>query len=140
MSLLNKKKEIVYPFSGFEGQLLYKGEPAANAKITRIYNQMEQGEIQETATTDNEGKFNFESIALEFKKPLISAVSYISHQKIFVTFNQETYQIWGGGKSSKLEFSEFGNKRPEQLTCELTDEPYVVDLEKDGIVTNCKWL
>lgn len=138
MGLFNKKTETVYPFSGFDGQLFYKGEPAAGAVITRIYNQMEEGEVEETTTADDHGYFQFKSISTEFKQPTLSSLSYLSRQKIIVNYKHENFRIWGGGKPDKREFSEFQGK-PKNFTCELTEDRRTIDHGVSFIGTNCHW-
>jgi len=139
MGLFSKKeKEIVYPFSGFEGQLLYKGEPAAGAKITRKYNQMDKDKFEETITADAEGRFKFESIAVEYNPPALRALDYMSHQSIFVKYNNEEFQIWGGGKGDREEFAEF-NGQPKNLICEITGDIRRVDAKKGFVGTACYW-
>ena len=139
MGLFTNNKETVYPFSGFDGQLLYRGNPAANAKITRSYEQLGGDTHEETIYADSEGRFSFESITSEFKKPVLAPVEYMSHQSIFVEYLGENIQIWGGGKADKSEFAEFGGSSPKQLTCEITGEAKLFELAKGGIVSRCTW-
>jgi hypothetical protein len=138
MGLFKKDKEIVYPFSGFEGQLLFKGEPAAGAKIIRSYELQGADKVEETINSDSNGLFKFESIAVEHKKPTLAPLNFLSHQDIFVEYKNQTYNIWTGGKTDKAEFSEFKGK-PKDLTCELTDDTHTVDLGIGFIGTNCHW-
>ncbi|MEJ2741841.1 MAG: hypothetical protein P8176_04985 [Gammaproteobacteria bacterium] len=132
------KREIGYPFSGFEGQLLYKGEPAAGAEITRTYDLFgDKG--QELLVADDQGKFKFDSIVLKFRTPLLAPVEFLSYQEIYVNYRGEQYRIWGGAKRVNKEYSEF-NGRPDNLRCELTEEPRRVDLVGRGFIgTSCHW-
>ena len=130
------KKEPACAFSGFEGQLLYKGEPAAGAKITRSY-ELFKDKGEETIYADDQGRFRFESIIVPFRTPFLAPVSFVSHQNIWITYKDETYQIWTGGKMSKEEFSELGSK-PKNLWCEITEELRGIDT--NGLLgTNCHW-
>ena len=131
------KKEPACAFSGFEGQLLYKGEPAAGAKITRSY-ELFKDKGEETIYADDQGHFRFESIIVPFRTPFLAPVSFLSYQKILIEHKGNTYHIWSASKRSKEEFSEFGLK-PEHVTCELTDEPEGKDLTSGLLVTSCHW-
>lgn len=139
LGLFGKKEELVFAFSGFSGQLLYQGEPAAGAVITRSYDQMGEGEVIESVVADEQGRFNFVSIALKFKPPVFSTIDYISSQEMRVVFNNEQFSIWNGGKRSKVEFGEF-NGRPKNFTCELTGEKRSIRFKLGGFVgTSCHW-
>ena len=137
MGFFNNKKEIVYPFSGFEGQLFYKGEPAAGAQLTRSYDMFGE-KFEESIMADKEGRFAFTSIAKEFRTPLFSPVEFLVHQDIFVKYGENSYQIWAGGKMDKEEYSEF-NGKPSALSCEITSDLRRVDLKHGFIGTNCHW-
>lgn len=132
------KGESVYAFSGFSGQLLFKGEPASNAKITRRYELSKPNEYEDSTITDSEGRFSFESAIADYRKPLLDVHGFLARQQIFVEYQRETYQIWGGSKDAKEEYSEFKGK-PQNLTCELTEEPHMVDLRTSFIGTSCHW-
>lgn len=131
------KKEIVCPFSGFEGQLFYQGKPAAGARITRSYELFkEKGE--ETIFADEEGRFRFESIFIPFKTPFLAPVEFLSYQNIYVSYEKHEFHVWTSSKGSKLEYAEFGGAF-KTVTCEITDEPIGVDVEDGLLVTSCIW-
>ena len=132
------KKDTGYAFSGFEGQLLYKGEPAAGAEMTRTWDLFgDKGE--DTVVADSEGNFKFDSVVVKFRTPLLAAFDFLAHQAIQVKFGEESYQIWGGGKVSKEEYYEF-NGMPKNFYCEVTEPPRRVDTASSGfVVTNCHW-
>lgn len=138
MGLFSNKLEVVYPASGFEGQLLYKGQPASGAVIERVYDQMEQGEVKEKTVADEQGRFKFLSVALDYKEPWLSPVSYQSHQTITVTYKELEIEIWRGSKSGKGEFSEFSGK-PKNFTCELTEQKRSLRVDFGFFGTNCHW-
>lgn len=138
MGLFGRQKELVYAFSGVEGQLLYKGSPAAGAVVTRSYAQMDDAEVKESVFADDQGRFTFDSIKVEYKAPILSPLEYLSYQVITVHFNNMETRIWGGGKVSKEEYSEFKGK-PRDFTCELTDERRTIDFGVGFIGTNCFW-
>ena len=128
------KKITVYPFSGFEGQLFYKGKPAAFAKVKRTYD-WDDTLHEEEVTADEQGRFRFESVSVEIRESL---AQFVSSQKINVEFNNLDIRIWSCGKIAEEEFGEFGGK-PKNLTCELTDEWKSMQLP-DGIVGSiCSW-
>ncbi len=134
------KAEPAYPFSGFSGQLLFEGKPASNTKIIRQYQlQSKPGLHEDIAMTDKEGLFSFESILIQHRTPVLSSHDFLSHQEIFVEYQNKQYQIWGGAKSELGEYTEFGGK-PKNLTCELTEEPRKVTNEVASFIgTSCHW-
>lgn len=142
MGLFRNDKEIVYPFSGFEIQLFYKGKPAAQAKIIRQYKIVGEGDfIKENVVADKEGRFVFESVSMSYREPLLSAVGYMSHQSIYAHYNNEDFHIWEATRMLKEEFSEFDGKASTQVKCELTDEAIgiALPLGRGLFVTSCVW-
>lgn len=134
MSLL--KGERVCIASGFEGRLTFEGKPATGARIVRKFNwKDEKGETEETIA-DQDGRFSFPSHWDVLRRVL--PVQFVAHQSIFVYYNGKEYQIWGMGKMSKNEYSEFGGK-PKSFRCEITEEIRRVDLEHEFVGTNCYW-
>lgn len=133
-----KKKETGCVFSGFDGQLLYEGEPAAGATLIRKYELFgRKGEDKTTA--DSNGHFQFDSVFWEFSEPFLTPTGFLVHQQIFVQYQNTETQIWGGGKGATPEFSEF-NGKPKDLVCELTNDPRRVDIEDHGFIgTSCSW-
>ncbi|MGH1485611.1 MAG: DUF6795 domain-containing protein [Cellvibrionaceae bacterium] len=133
------KKELAYPFSGFSGQLLFNGEPAANAKITRVYELESKKELQkDEVVADQQGRFSFDAITVQYRTPVLGAFEFLSHQDVIVEYKGEEYQIWGGGKFNKDEYAEFGGK-PNNFRCELTEDIRRVEIEKGVYGTNCHW-
>ena len=137
MGLFNNKKEIVYPFSGFDGQLLYKGEPAAGAQLTRSYDMFGE-KFEETITADEEGRFAFSSIAKEFRAPMMRPVNFLVSQEINVHYKGVRYDIWSGSKFQKGEFEEFGGE-PKDFICELIEDMRTIEFGLSFFGTNCKW-
>lgn len=140
MSLWGREKETVYPFSGFDGQVLFKGKPAAGAVLTRSYNQMGAGKVKDSVTADDQGRFRFQSIALEYTEPRLSAVDYLSRQDIFVAYAGEDFLIWSEAKRKREEYAEMEGER-KVVVCEVTAEPVPIERD-DGVgllVTNCVW-
>ena len=135
---LFKKREAGCVFSGFEGQLLYEGEPAADAVLIRKYELFgRKGEDKTIA--DAKGNFEFDSVFWEFTEPFMTPTGFLVHQQIFVQYQNTETQIWGGAKGKTHEFSEF-NGEPTDLICELTNKPKRVDIEEYGfITTRCVW-
>ncbi len=77
------KKEPAYPFSGFSGQLLFKGKSAVNAKITRTYELLDD-KHEETITADSDGNFIFDSIEVKYRTPMLASVEFSALQEVFV--------------------------------------------------------
>ncbi len=140
MSLFRKKKTGCM-FSGFSGQLLYHGEPAAGAIIQRRYRLFFEEDFVEDiepVIADEEGRFQLESIIRDYKEPFFSPISFKAYQEIFVQFNNEELDMWVASKRTPDEFYEFGG-HPVTVTCEITKEPEPVNLELGLLVTNCQW-
>lgn len=128
------KKNIVYPFSGFEGHLTHKGQPAGGAIVKRTYDW--DGEMhEETVMSDENGFFRFDSVAIETRESL---TQFVSSQRIYVTFESVEYETWVCGKIAQEEYGEFGGK-PINLTCELTDDLKALELPRGYVGTNCRW-
>lgn len=132
------EKEAVYPASGFQGQVLYLGEPAVGALITRVFNQMDEGDFVEQVVADDEGRFTFSSVAFEYSEPWLSPVSYQSHQSITVTYQNVEVEIWRGFKTGKGEYSEFSGI-PKNLVCELTEQKRSIRVDLGFFGTKCHW-
>ncbi|SBT17883.1 hypothetical protein MGA5115_01999 [Marinomonas gallaica] len=136
---LFKKKEAGCVFSGFEGQLLYQGEPAADAVLIRKYELFgRKGEDKTIA--DAAGNFEFNSVFWEFTEPFITPTGFLVHQQIFVQYQNTETQIWGGAKVEPPELYEFNNQQPNNLVCEITDGARRVNTGERGFIgTNCHW-
>ncbi len=133
------KKETAYPFSSFSGQLLFKGKPAVQAKITRQYELLDD-KHEETIIADTEGRFSFESIPVKYRTPLLATVEFSALQEVFVEYQGNNYQIWASSKRIKDEHGEFGGKKPKNFYCEITDELDRFDNPIIGFAaTNCHW-
>lgn len=130
------KGEEVCVASGFEGRVLFKGKPAAGARIVRKFNwKNEKGQKEETIA-DEEGKFSFPS-HFDILRRVIPA-QFVAYQDIFAFYQGKEYRIWRTGKLDKSEFSEFGGK-PTNFRCELTEALRRVDLDRGFVGTNCYW-
>ncbi len=128
------KKVTVYPFSGFEGQILYQGQPAAYAKVKRTYDW--DGTLhEETVETDEQGKFSFDSVSVETR---LGISQFVSAQDIYVDYKGKTTEIWTCGKIEEEEFGEFGGE-PEEFICELTNDQKAMRLPRGAVGTNCVW-
>ncbi len=128
------KKITVYPFSGFSGQLLHEGEPAAYAKVTREWD-WDGTKHEEVTSADKDGYFSFEPVRVETRESLSE---FVSSQRVTVNFKMEDYSIWVCSKRDKGIYGEFGSE-PVNLKCELTQELFDVDLIKGLAVSNCTW-
>ena len=134
-----KKKETGCIFSGFSGQLLYEGEPAAGAVLTRKYELFgRKGEDKSTA--DSNGHFQFDSVFWEFTEPFLTPTGFLVHQQIFVQYQNTETQVWGGAKVEPSELYEFNNQHPNNLVCEITAGAKRVNTGKRGFIgTSCHW-
>ena len=132
MEILSNK---VCLFTGFEGQLTYNGKPAAGAEVL-VHNEY-QGETKEIKlTADADGKFKFDS--LYGSKSKMSLAQFVSHQRIFVTYEGKEIPIWVAGKNSGEEYLEFDGV-PGLVTCELTEDRRYVQTKHYSVGTSCHW-
>jgi hypothetical protein len=136
MSMFSANEEEVVLFSPIEGKVTFEGKPAAGAKIIRSIKWKDQKEEEDSVVSNERGEFEF-AIKTALRKSN-SLSQFVVHQKIFVQFNGERYQVWGNGKLEKELFTEFGGK-PKNLRCELTDEPDRVDTKNGWVMTSCQW-
>ncbi len=123
-------------FSPMEGIITYKGQPAANAKITRtIIWKGDEGETDTFHTAEN-GEFKLPIKEAKVRIPLLG--EFVLTQELVVFYEGEEFAIWGKSKRDLGEYGELGGE-PQNLSCELTDE--VVRLEGyNGLFgTSCKW-
>ena len=128
------KKITVYPFSGFEGQLFYNGKPAAFAKVKRTYD-WDDTLHEEEVTADEQGRFRFESVSVEIRESLSQ---FVSSQEVFVSYEEQVFNIWSCGKIAKEEFGEFGGK-PSLLSCDITQEQSAHKLPNGYVGSSCHW-
>lgn len=129
-----RKKTIVYPFSGFDGVIVYQGTPLKHTTVKRTYDW--NGTIHEDITqTDENGRFHFSSVAIEARESLSQ---FVSSQSIFIYHEDNEIQIWSCGKILEDEFGEFGGK-PENFTCDLGGEWQAVRLPYGIAGSLCNW-
>ena len=128
------KKITVYPFSGFSGHLLYKGSPAAGAKVTRSWD-WDGTKHEETVVASDIGEFSFDAIKVETRESLYE---FVSSQRVVVEHKGENYTIWVCSKRLTELYGEFGAE-PKHLNCEITNELHDIDLERGLAVSNCTW-
>lgn len=137
MGLFNKK-DTGCVFSGFDGQLLFEGKPAAGAVITRKYELFDRSG-EDSVTTDENGHFSFSPVIWEYKEPLLAPVGFIVYQNMYVSYNNQETHIWSASIRSNQEFSEF-TAPPENLRCELTGSVYGAEPIGGGILaSSCVW-
>ena len=123
-------------FSPLAGQLTFNGEPASGAKIKLwLAWKDKEGEIR-TFSSDRNGYFSIPSQEVLHQENPLFQISI--GQTITVEFNRQEYLIWRGGKSTTTLYGELGG-RPQNLTCELTEEDMHVHLDHALIETLCKW-
>lgn len=122
-------------FSGFTGTITKANQPIKGAKVIRSY-EWNNKKMTEVAVTDENGQFSFESVWATSRKVFV--VQFVSHQQIFVEYDGEREQIWGGGKGLEEEFTEFGGK-PINFTCNLGDEIRGVSYKIGFMTTNAHW-
>ncbi len=122
-------------FSAFEGQLFNDGKALANVTITRTADYGGKT-YTDTATTNSDGVFRFDARWGESR--LGDLVQFVSHQAMFVEYQGDRQQIWGGGKSSPEEYAEFGGK-PDNLTCDLQNPLQRSDKTDSMIGGLCRW-
>ncbi len=131
-----KKKVEAVLVSPMEGQLLFEGEPASEAKIT-LWTKWKnpEGEFF-TYTADKNGYFKIPEQRDFYKVSALAQI--VITQEITVEYKNRKYLIWTLSKTSTHQFGELGGE-PSQLKCELTNEiePYLTDDVSLG--TTCQW-
>lgn len=136
MSIL--KGEEVCIFSGFEGRLTYKGEPAAGARVVRHVSWKDEKGVSDETMTDEKGEFSFASRWDSLKGLMkILPSEFVAHQTIHVFYQDSKHHIWSASKRRKEEYSEF-NGSPAFLSCELTDELEPFEVERGLVATSCR--
>lgn len=136
MTMFSGKTEKVVLFSPINGRLTFQGKPASGAKIIRWVAWKDKIGVEDIFYADENGNFQ---LPLKSENLRITGLAQlVVHQKIEVAFNGTEYQIWGNGKMEKELFTEFGGE-PQNLSCELTQEPDRVDTKTGWVVTSCIW-
>lgn len=133
MSKMNPLKACT--FSEMEISILFKGEPASGAKITRTIEWKEERTDQ--FTTDDNGRA---TLPAEFENHLLKAfpMEFVSAQHLTVQFEGEEYEIWNYAKRDADLNSEM-HGAPLQLTCELTSESKTQRAFGSVLGTRCTW-
>jgi len=135
MSLFSKEKHEVVVSSPFEGVISINGSIAPNAKIERVLKWGDE-EDTETVFTDDDGKFTLQVKRAEIEvNPL---VQFTAHQKIFVYYQGEKYQIWVMGKLDKELYAEL-NGKPVNVQCGLNDSIRRIESPGGLLGTSCTW-
>ncbi|HEY8569130.1 DUF6795 domain-containing protein, partial [Microbulbifer sp.] len=124
-----------YTFSGMNLKITHKGNPAANAKVTRIVEW--QKEQVDEFTTDDSGIVTLPEVKERSLSQLLP-VQFVAAQVVNVEFEGEEYEIWVNSKMSPEKNSELGG-HPLDLECELTREPIAVEDFDTILVTSCHW-
>ncbi len=110
--------ERVCLFTGFEATLVEGDKPLAHRKLIRTW-EIQGKEFQDEVITDDNGKFQFDTIWYNYR--VFLEVAFVSYQRIYLDEMSEDNQLWGGGKMRKTEFSEFGGK-PKNVICDILQE------------------
>ncbi len=123
-------------FSPMEGIVTYKGEPAANAKITRLLIwKGDEGETDTFYTSDN-GEFMLPEKKAKVRIPAFA--EFVLTQELSVFYEEQEFSIWVRAKQELGEYGELGGK-PENLRCELTDKRVRLEGYLGLFGTSCKW-
>jgi len=123
-------------FSAISGTVKLNGNPVANARIKRISDK----HVDESKTDEN-GYFNMPSV---FVSSVTNAVwkflpgEFVSPQKLYIYVDGMEYELLDGIKRREKEFSE-SLGRPWVVTCELTDDPILFDIDGNMFSSRCKW-
>lgn len=134
MSILSGTEVVL--FSPMEGVITYEGEPAANAKITRlIIWKGDEGETDTFYTSEN-GEFKLPAKKANVRIPLFG--EFVLTQEISVFYGDQEFSVWVKGKQDLNEYGELGGK-PINLRCELTDEMVYLEDFNGLFTTSCKW-
>lgn len=123
-------------FSPLEGQLLYRGQPASGAVLSRwVAWKDRKGEI-DTFEADEQGYFSIPKKTVRYRDNPLVQISI--GQSVRVQYKGEEVEIWSAGKSSIHLYGELGG-RPIELTCELTRTEMDHHLDFALVGTLCQW-
>ena len=132
----SQKKNKTCLFSAISGTITLDGKPIANARIKRVSDER----IDESKTDEN-GHFSMPSV---FDTSISNAIrkfvpsQFVSPQKIYVYVDGMEHEILGAVKRREKEFSESRGKS-WIVTCELSDEKEVFEIDGNAFYTMCKW-
>ena len=137
MSIFFKGEEVeAVLFSPLEGQLTYKGKPAAGAKIKLwIAWKDKQGET-EYFSADEQGYFKLPKKTVVYRDSPLAQIVIV--QELYVEYQANSYLIWSLSKTKTGEFSELGGK-PIGFRCELEDELETIRTDDVLMGTACQW-
>ena len=136
MSLFSKQENKVVIFSPLQGIITFKGKPAAGAKVERWLKWKDDVGENDSVTTDEKGRFKFS--AIEDLINISPLVQFTAHQKLYVVYREERYQIWVMGKMEKDIYSELGGV-PENFRCELGAPLRRIETDGGLLGTSCEW-
>lgn len=136
MSLLYHPEQEIVVASPMEGQITYKGKPAADAKVERILKWKDDKGQTDFTNTNKDGFFKLPIVKESAKLPKLA--QFVAHQEIAVTYEGTRYVIWVMGKMGKTLFSELGGN-PKNLRCELMDDLNRVETDDGLLGTVCNW-
>lgn len=136
MSFLNKPEEEVVLCSPMEGVITFENTPVAGVKVERLIKWKDDIGETDSVITDKNGHFSFPIKNDTVKLGKLS--QFVISQDITVYYQENEFNIWSIGKSSKVEFGELGGK-PVNFRCELTDEEVPHRLDNALLLTKCKW-
>lgn len=130
-----EKKEAVL-FSTLEGQLTLNGAPAAGAKI-KLWIKWKDAEGEYfDYTADEKGYFLIPEKSATYKESAIAQI--VITQEITVNYEHTEYLIWTLSKTSTHRYGELGG-RPENLTCEISNDLEPIRSNDILMATNCRW-
>jgi len=129
-------KEEVVLFSPMAGVITYEGAPAVGAEVSLQVNLNEDPPRIEAVEVGEDGSFSLPEMTTSQRQILPS--QFVAHQRIYVRYQGEQYEIWTMGKIAKGLYGELGGK-PSGLRCELTSELRRVETPYGGLGTVCEW-
>lgn len=133
MSIFDAGK--VCTFSPISGVILFEGKPVSGARIVRTTDY--QSKSQDEAITDSSGHFEMPGV---YARHVVNFLpqEFVVGQLINVTFDDKEYKIWSGVKRKREENAESRGK-PLVVTCELTRDDEVINVDRQPFITKCKW-
>ncbi|WP_231758994.1 DUF6795 domain-containing protein [Microbulbifer elongatus] len=133
MSIFDAGK--VCTFSPISGVILFEGKPAVGARVIRVTDY--QSKNQDEVVTDNTGHFEMPGV---YARHVVNFLpqEFVVGQLINVIYNDQEYKIWSGVKRKREENAESRGK-PLVVTCELTQDDEVINVDRQPFITKCKW-
>lgn len=122
-------------FSPISGTITLDGKPVVNARLVRTGDR-DGPRVDETVTNEH-GYFEFPAMVERTITKLLP-MEFVASQKIVVSYESKSYEIWSSIKRNPDVNTESRGK-PLVVTCELTSEERSIVVNRVPIHSLCVW-